>query len=115
MRDKGKAPLLLTRTEEIVLLAVRQLQENAYGISIRTFVSEATGYSWSIGATYAPLYRLERKGLVRSMTGEPTPARGGRRKIYYSLTPDGARALMTIQSIHTALWTEIKPLRADGT
>ena len=54
---------LLSRSEEVVLLAVWQLQDNAYGVTIRTLVSKATGYPWSIGAVYAPLYRLERKGL----------------------------------------------------
>ena len=75
---------LLSRSEEIVLLSVWRLQDNAYGVTIRALVSEATQRSWSIGAIYAPLYRLERKGLVRSLPGEPTPERGGRRKIYYS-------------------------------
>jgi DNA-binding PadR family transcriptional regulator len=115
MREKGKISPLLTRAEEIVLLAVRQLNDQAYGVMIRGFVSEATGYAWSIGALYAPLYRLERKGFVRAQAGEPTPARGGRRKVYYSLTPDGAQALMLIQRVQSALWAKLKPLPTDVT
>ncbi len=104
---------LLSRSEEIVLLAVRQLQDNAYGVTIRALVSEATGYPWSIGAVYAPLYRLERKGLARMVPGEPTPERGGRSKIYYTLTPEGRKALLRIKRVHDVLWGEAKPVQVD--
>ena len=104
---------LLSRSEEIVLLAIWRLQDNAYGVTIRTLVREATGYPWSIGAVYAPLYRLERKGLVRMIPGEPTPERGGRSKIYYTLTPEGKKALLRIKRVHDVLWGEAKPIQVD--
>jgi DNA-binding PadR family transcriptional regulator len=104
---------LLSRSEEIVLLAIRQLQDKAYGVTIRALVSEATGYPWSIGAVYAPLYRLERKGLVHTSPGEPTPERGGRSKIYYTLTPEGKKALLRIKRVHDVLWGEAKPIQVD--
>jgi DNA-binding PadR family transcriptional regulator len=97
------------------LLAVWQLQDNAYGVTIRTLVSEATEYPWSIGAVYAPLYRLDRKGLVRMIPGEPTPERGGRSKIYYALTAEGKKALLRIKRVHDVLWGEAKPIRVDET
>ena len=106
---------LLSRAEEIVLLAVRQLQDNAYGVTIRGLISEATGHRWSIGAVYAPLYRLERKGLVRAIPGESTPARGGRSKIYYTVTPEGKKALLRIRRVHDILWAETKPTAVDET
>jgi len=104
---------LLSRSEEIILLAVWQLQDNAYGVTIRNLVSEATGYPWSIGAVYAPLYRLERKGLVRMVPGEPTPERGGRSKIYYTLMLEGKKALLRIKRVHDVLWGEAKPIQVD--
>jgi DNA-binding PadR family transcriptional regulator len=104
---------LLSRSEEIVLLAIRQLQDKAYGVTIRALVSEATGYPWSIGAIYAPLYRLERKDLVRTSPGEPTPERGGRSKIYYTLTPEGKKALLRIKRVHDVLWGEATPIQVD--
>lgn len=106
---------LLSRSEEIVLLAIRQLQDKAYGVTIRALASEATGYPWSIGAIYAPLYRLERKDLVRTSPGEPTPERGGRSKIYYTLTPEGKKALLRIKRVHDVLWGEAKPIQVDET
>ncbi len=106
---------LLSRSEEIVLLSVWRLQDNAYGVTIRALVSESTQRSWSIGAIYAPLYRLERKGLVRSLPGEPSPERGGRRKIYYSLTPGGKKALLRMKHVHDVLWEKSKPIQVDET
>jgi DNA-binding PadR family transcriptional regulator len=106
---------LLSRSEEIALLAIWQLQDNAYGVTIRTLVSDATGYPWSIGAVYAPLYRLERKDLVRTTPGEPTPERGGRSKVYYALTPEGKKALLRIKRVHDVLWGDVKPIQVDET
>ena len=97
------------------MLAVWRLRDNAYGVTIRAFVSESTGYPWSIGAVYAPLYRLEKKGLVVSNPGEPTPLRGGRSKIYYELTPEGKRALLKIKRVHDVLWAETANFQLDET
>ena len=58
---------LLSRAEEIILMAIVNLKDNAYGIVIRSFVTEATGFKWSIGAVYAPLHRLEEKGYVTTI------------------------------------------------
>jgi len=69
---------LLSRSEEIVLLAIWKLQGNAYGVTIRSRVSETTGREWAIGSIYPPLHRLERKDMVIAIKGEPIPERGGR-------------------------------------
>lgn len=98
---------LLSRSEEIVLLAIWRLQENAYGITIRNQVNETSGYTWSIGAIYAPLHRLEKKGLVRTIKGESVPERGGRSKIYYKITSDGKKALHEIRRVHDAIWHDV--------
>ncbi len=101
---------LLTRQEEILLLAIWRLQKNAYGMAIREHVARVTGRTWSFGATYAPLNRLLRKELVTAIEGEPTPERGGRRKIFYELTSDGKQALMEIQKVNAAIWAGIPAL-----
>lgn len=98
---------LLSRSEEIILLSIWRLQKKAYGMSIRQRVAEVTGKTWSFGAIYAPLNRLLKKGFVRSIEGEPTPERGGRRKIYYELTDDGKQGLIEIQKVHEAIWVGI--------
>ncbi len=105
--------LLLSRTEEILLLAIWRLQDRAYGIPIREEVSAATGHQWSVGAVYAPLHRLEKKGYVTSRHGPATPERGGRRKVMYKLTPHGKRALLKIRQVHDALWVGIPALQLD--
>jgi DNA-binding PadR family transcriptional regulator len=79
--------------EEIVLLAVLRLAENAYGAKIRQTVAEATERDVSIGAVYATLDRLERKGYLKSWQGEATPERGGRAKRYFRVEGAGVQAL----------------------
>lgn len=98
---------LLSRSEEIVLLSVWKLQGNAYGVTIRSLINDTTGFKWSVGAVYAPLHRLQVKGLVRSVKGEPVPERGGRSKIYYELTPEGKGALGQIKRVHEAIWENV--------
>jgi PadR family transcriptional regulator PadR len=89
----GEQKDYLGRFEEIVLLAVLRLAENAYGAKIRQTVAEATERDVSIGAVYATLDRLERKGYLKSWQGEATPERGGRAKRYFSVEGVGVRAL----------------------
>ncbi len=94
----------LSRTEELILLSIWNLQENAYGGSIRDHLSNVSDYNWSIGAIYIPLDRLAHKGYVRSFKGDPTPQRGGRSKRFYELTSEGKAALLKIRSVQDALW-----------
>jgi len=79
--------------EEVVLLAVCQLGEIAYGAKIRQAVAAAIGRDVSIGAVYATLDRLERKLYLKSWQGEATPERGGRAKRYFKVEGAGVRAL----------------------
>ena len=79
--------------EEYVLFAVLRLGEQAYGAKIRQTVEEATERSVSVGAIYATLDRLERKGFIRSWQGEATPERGGRAKRYFRVEGSGVQAL----------------------
>ena len=104
---------LLSRSEEIVLLAVWKLQGNAYGPTIRETVSKITSRTWSIGALYAPLHRLERKKLVRSIKGKPKPERGGRSRIYYELTRAGKQALLELRCVLDSAWEDIPILQID--
>ena len=101
---------LLSRTEEILLLAIWRLQDQAYGIPIRQEVSKVTGYTSAIGAIYAPLHRLEKKGYVTTHHGPPTPERGGRSKVIYELSPKGKQALLKIRQVHDELWMGIPVL-----
>ena len=106
---------LLSRSEEIVLLSIWKLQENAYGVTILEEVRGVTGNDWSIGAIYAPLHRLEKKGLVKTYSSEPVQERGGRSRVHYVLTNEGKKALIEIKRVHEATWTNIVPLELEAT
>ncbi len=79
--------------EILVLVTILRLGQNAYGISIRDELDQRAGRQVSIGALYATLERLQRKGLIRSRHGEPTAERGGRAKKYFHLEAEGERRL----------------------
>jgi DNA-binding PadR family transcriptional regulator len=104
---------LLSRKEEMILLAIWKLQENAYGVTIREYIEEMTGVKWLFGAVYNPLGRLVDLGLVASYESDPLPERGGRRKTLYRLTSEGKRSLLRVKALNTALWTDIPSLREN--
>lgn len=79
--------------EQLVLLGVLRLGEDAYGARIRQEIHERSGRDVSINAVYTTLDRLEAKGLLRSWTGEPTAQRGGRRRKFYAVQAAGVTAL----------------------
>lgn len=79
--------------EQLVLLGVLRLGDDAYGAAIREEIHARSGRDVSINAVYTTLDRLERKGLLGSRIGEPTPQRGGRRRKFYALRPAGTAAL----------------------
>ena len=79
--------------EQLVLIAIVRLDDDAYGATIRREIEERTDRRLSISAVYTTLDRLEQKGFVRSWIGEPTPQRGGRRRKHFALQPAGGRAL----------------------
>jgi len=95
---------LISRTEELILLAVCSLGENAYGVTIRDYLRAEAGQKLSIGGVYVPLDRLVRKGLLKTRQGKPTPTRGGMSKRFYLVTPKGVRALNEVRRIHELLW-----------
>jgi len=100
----------LTRTEEILLLAVYELKDNAYGITIREHVENLMGRRFSIGGIYVPLDRLTKRRLLTSFDTEPTPERGGRRKRIFRITSDGVKALREARSLHERMWAKVPRL-----
>lgn len=79
--------------EQLVLLGVLRLGDEAYGAAIRQEIHARSGRDVSINAVYTTLERLEAKGLLRSWIGEPTAQRGGRRRKFYAMQPAGTAAL----------------------
>lgn len=95
---------LLSRSEEMLLLAVWRLQDNAYGVTIRDQLKAVTGKTWSFGALFVSLDRLSKKGFVTSYYSDPLPQRGGRRRRMYRLNKAGRQALLDIRVVEKALW-----------
>lgn len=79
--------------EHLVLLAILQLGDDAYGVRIRELIEERASRRVSFGAVYSTLRRMERKGYVKSSMGEPEPVSGGRARKYFAVTA-GGRALV---------------------
>src|SRR5688572_7599385 len=88
--------------EQIVLLAILRLGDDAYGVPIRMEIEERTGRALTIGALYRTLDRLEEKGFVSSSFSDPTPERGGRSKRYFKVKPLGLRTLRASRVALTA-------------
>ena len=84
---------LLGPHEQLILLAILRIGEEAYGMTIRREVEQRSHRDISIGAVYTTLERLQRKGYVRSYMGSATAERGGRAKRHYRITAKGERAL----------------------
>ncbi len=91
-------PDYLGEFEQLILLALARLGDEAYGVTIRETLAERAGRHASFGAIYSTLRRLEAKGFVRSRLGDPEAVRGGRAKKYIALTPRGRTALREAQS-----------------
>ncbi len=105
---------LLSRTEEMILLAVCNLGDNAYGVTIRDHLAEVAEQKISIGGIYVPLDRLVRKGMLKTRQGKATPKRGGMSKRFYTITPKGVRALDELKRIHARLWELAPNLGSPG-
>lgn len=92
----GRASIL-GELEQMVLLAVLRL-DDPYPVSVRNEIHTRTGVELSRGTIYVTLHRLERRGLVESRLGDPTPERGGKAKRCFTVTPAGKRALRASQT-----------------
>jgi DNA-binding PadR family transcriptional regulator len=103
----------ITVLEEMILTTIFRLGEDAYGVSIRRKVSEITKKEIIYGTLYNTLDQLLRKGYVRKRLGKPTAQRGGRGKIYYSLTAKGVKALQNARELHRKIWDGIPDLLTD--
>ncbi len=104
---------IMSRADELVLLTVWRLNNDAYGVTIRKKVIEATGHDWSVGAIYDSLERLTNLEYLKALQGNPTPERGGRSKRYYLITDEGITALNELRKVQNALWTSLPDLGMD--
>ena len=94
--------------EQLVLLALLRLGNDAYGMEVREEIEQRTGREISYGAVYTTLDRLERKGLVTYRLGEATAERGGRARKYFRVSPAGADALRETRAALTVMWQGVR-------
>ncbi len=97
----------LGELEELVLLTVGALYQQAYGVSVMDEIENQTGRSINISAIHSVLKRLEAKGMVKSEMGGATSERGGRRKRIFNLTSTGKKALDHSMEIRNQLYGQI--------
>ena len=103
----------LTKVEEMLLLAIWRLKDDAYGVKIRRYVSGIIGKEFTYGNLYSALSQLAKKKYVQKTLGEPTPDRRGRRKIYYTLSPSGVKALKAAREMNQRMWEGISDYAFD--
>lgn len=99
--------------EEVILLLVGILGEQAYALNIAEEFESQTERSVSIGAVHSTLSRLEEKGFLTSEMGESTAERGGRRKRIYTITAYGRRALEISRDFKVSLWKQYPAFAPD--
>lgn len=100
--------------EELVLLTIAALVNDAYSVAVCDELEKHTGRTAKLGVVHAVLNRLEEKGLVKSRMGESTSARGGKRKRYYEVTHTGKVALIKAREVRESLWNIIPGFNLEG-
>ena len=97
----------LGELEEIVLLVVANLYDNAYGVMIKSELEEKCNRSITISTVHNVLQRLQEKGYLDSRYSEPTKERGGKRKLLFKVTSSGRATLENVRTIRQKLWEGI--------
>jgi len=105
---------ILSKREEHILLAIAALEEEAYLVQIRSYLSAIHRKKFSLGAVHIPLRRLERSGYVEAAFGEATAVRGGRRKKIYRLKPKAFALLHESKRVQDSLWARFRSLAVKG-
>lgn len=97
----------LGELEELVLLIVGVLFDDAYGVSIQRELSDRCGREVTLSTIHVALHRLEQKGFLESRFDGATNERGGRRKLLFRVTKSGQKALVNARSVRNDLWRAI--------
>ena len=101
--------IFLGEFEELVLLTIAVLQEQAYGVAVTQELERQADRVVDFSTVHTTLKRLEEKGFLSSRMGGATAERGGRRKRLYTLTAAGGQALQEVQRVRSRLWQQVPP------
>ena len=99
--------IYLGELEELILLMVALLANDAYGVSITEELKKQAGRDISVSAVHAALHRLEEKGFVKSKLGGASQERGGRRKRLFTVTTYGRQAIEDLRETRNLIWNLI--------
>jgi DNA-binding PadR family transcriptional regulator len=105
---------ILPRNEEIVLLAVWNLKENAFGLAIIDQIERDTGAKWHPGAVYGTLTRLKKNGYICALKTDQPQNQIGRPRIYYKVTRMGLKKLIVAQKTSRSIWSGVPDLETIG-
>ncbi len=100
----------LNKVEEIVLISIWKLQDNAYGISIIQQVEKDTSIPWLPGSVYGSLNRLKKNRYITTSKVEKAAEGSGRPRIYYTLTDSGLQKLISAQKVSQSIWNGVPDL-----
>ena len=102
----------LSRIEEILLLAIWKLKDEAFGVTIIEQVEADTGITWMSGSIYGALTRLKKNGYISTTRVQQSPEQMGRPRIYYQLTPSGLDKLIAVQKVSQNMWRNVPNLES---
>jgi PadR family transcriptional regulator PadR len=106
---------MLSKAEEVVLLAIWRLEHDAYGVSIRRQIKKDSGKDYTYGTLYGLLRQLASKELIEKRLGPPTAEKGGRSKTYFDLTRKGIQSLKEAIAEHRRVWKNLGEWSFDKT
>ena len=104
----------LGELDELVLLATSILHKEAYAFAIKRLIKKQAQRTIALPTIHAALYRLEKRGFLRSEMGGATPERGGRRKRLFTITNAGMQALRDVQATRERMWGLLRDVRPAG-
>lgn len=104
----------LGELDELVLLATSILYHEAYAFAIKQLIYEQAHRTVALPTVHAALYRLEKRGFLRSELGGATTERGGRRKRLFTITNTGMQALRDVQTARERMWSLLQEMRPSG-
>ena len=101
---------VLTVNEQIFLIAIWWLKDEAYGVMIRDKITDMTGRTFTFGTLYNTLDNLTKKGYVNSRAVQILNQTGGNKRVYYTLTESGLETLNKARELHEAIWKGVHKL-----
>ena len=103
----------LTILEQTILVAIISLEDDAYGVAIRKKIRKKTGKVLMYGTLYRALDQLSRKAFVTRKKGKETTERDGSKKVYYTVTSKGTKALQAAYKLQKSIWDIIPDFSSD--